>query len=118
MRTASALLGLLLAAVCVAGTFVPGKEGITLSGLEGPGVAAALAVLAVFALKRRRWAQILLSLGGLALLGRFLPVYFRTTQMWPFLAVIILSSATFGIGILGSLIEGFEPQETRRRRPL
>jgi hypothetical protein len=118
MRPSSAWLGFVLAAVCAAGTAVPGKEGLTLSLLEGLGAAAALAVLAVFTLKRRRWAQVLLSLVGLALLGRFLPEYFRTTQMWPFLAVIVLGSGTFGIGILGALIEGYEPPETEGRSPL
>jgi hypothetical protein len=92
---------------------------VTLSGIEALGAGAGLAVFAVFTLRKRRWAQILLSFAGLALVGRFLPVYFQTAQMWPFLAVVVLGSATFGIGILGALLDAYQPGKPRRpSRPL
>ena len=52
-------------------------------------------------------AQVVMSLLGLLLLARLLPIHFHSGLSWPVLAAIILASITFGLGILGILLDRY-----------
>jgi hypothetical protein len=43
----------------------------------------------------------------LVLLALFLVAYFRTYRLWPALALVILSSTTFGLGLLGLVLDRY-----------
>lgn len=113
MRKTSGGFGLVLAAVTLAGGVPLGIEGGRLAPALALGAGAALVVLSLLTIRKRRWAQVLLSLGGLSVLGWFLPVYFRTSQMWPYLALIILGSSTFGLAVLGVLLDAYDSRDSR-----
>ena len=110
MSRIAAGVALVLAAVCgVAGVLGAGVGDRNLSGLD-LSVGAVVALTAVVGLRGHRSAQIVMSAGALFLLGRALPVYFQISQMWPFLAVIVLASVTFGFGVLGILLDSYSPK--------
>ena len=44
---------------------------------------------------------------GLVVLVRTLPLYFQTLRMWPLLAMILVSAATLGLGVIGLLIDRY-----------
>jgi uncharacterized membrane protein (UPF0136 family) len=81
-----------------------------------------LLVMGALTLRGRVWAQIVMSAVGLVLLARHLPPYFQTYRPWPALAIILLGSFTFGLAILGTLLDGYQASGpgasgTSRRSP-
>lgn len=113
MTRAAAVIGLFLAVVFFLGGFPLGGEEARLSMSLALGGGAVFLALALGTLGGRRWAPVFLGLAGLSTLGWSLPTYFRTSAMWPYLALIILGSATFGLSILGVLLRGYPASNSR-----
>ena len=109
MTRASGILGMLLGLVSIIGGvlgFV--RADSTASLLAGVGVGLAVLVSAFFALQRRFPAQVALLVLAFALLGRFVPAYFMKPLVWPSLVMIALSSITFGLGLLGVVLDRYK----------
>ena len=112
MTRASSFIGLLTGAVSLAGGIMGyARAGSTASLIAGLAVGLVLLVTAGLALRRTGWPQLVMSIAGLVLLGRFLPVYFQTAAVWPALVMVALGSFTFGFGILGFILDRYRYQE-------
>ena len=116
MTRFAAMIGLLLGAVtAVGGVLGYVSAGSLASLIAGLGLGLAALVFAGLTLRGRGFALIGLSVVALLLLGRFLPVYFQTYQVWPHLVLIALASLTFGLGLLGYLLDRYTPREGSRK---
>ncbi len=108
MTRASAWVGLVLGLIAL-GTglqeIVAGRNAMSL--LAGVVAGIVLLATAMLTLRGRAWAQIVMSAVGLALLARHVPPYFQTYRPWPGLAMILLGSFTFGLGILGLMLDRY-----------
>ncbi len=112
MTRAAALVGALLGIVTVIG----GIREYSLDGavpilVEGLAVGAVLVITAFLTWRRTGWAQIVMSVLGLLVLGRYLPHFFRSGRFWPDLPLLLLGSFTFGLGILGLMLDRYRPGE-------
>ena len=108
MTRASALVGMLCGAVSLVGGILGfARAGSTASLIAGGVAGILLLITGMLTWRRIGWAQMVMSLVGLALLGRFLPVYFKTYAVWPALVLVALGSFTFGLGILGFLLDRY-----------
>jgi uncharacterized membrane protein (UPF0136 family) len=109
MTRASAWVGIVLGLIALAS----GVQEIAAARGLAPllfGVVAGIVLLVMGALtlRGRAWAQIVMSAVGLVLLARHLPPYFRTYRPWPALAIILLGSFTFGLAILGMMLDRYQ----------
>jgi len=111
MTRAAAVMGVLLALVSIAGGIQVVAEGGSGRSLAA-GVAGGLVLLGGAALTWRRvtWAQVVLSVLGLAYLARFLPHFFITKHFWPDLPLLFLGSFTVGLGVLGLMLDRYQPE--------
>lgn len=73
------------------------------------GLGGLLMVLAVLGFRGNSWALGLMSFLGLVAMARALPIYFQTTELWPYVAFILGGSLTLGLGVLGILLDRFQP---------
>ena len=104
MTKAGSIAGTLLGLVCVVSAATGVAAPVTgLAALVGPVLLAA----AVMAWRGHLVGQITLSVSGLLLLARFLPIYFQTSRLWPDVPVILLGSFTFGLSVLGILLDRY-----------
>jgi uncharacterized membrane protein (UPF0136 family) len=111
----AALMGLLLGAVtAVGGVLGYVNAGSKASLIAGLGLGLTAVGFAAWTFRRRGFPLIGLCVVALALLGRFLPAYFQTYQVWPHLILIALASLTFGFGLLGFLLDRYAPPEGPR----
>ena len=72
-----------------------------------------LLVTGVLILRGRARAQVAMSLVALGLMARHLPGYFQTYRPWPGLAIILLGSFAFGLGILGVLLDRYGASDSK-----
>jgi hypothetical protein len=105
MSRGASVFGFLLGVVSVAA----GLRADSVSTGWGVGAGILLLALVVFAWRGHLLAQGAMSALGLVLLARFLPVYFQTPGTWWVLALVILGSITFGLGVLGVLLDRYRP---------
>jgi uncharacterized membrane protein (UPF0136 family) len=109
MTRASAWVGIVLGLITL-GTglqeFATARSPLTL--LAGVLAGIVLLAMAALTLRGRAWAQIVMSGVGLLLLARHVPPYFQTYRPWPGLAILLLGSFTFGLGILGMLLDRYQ----------
>ena len=73
--------------------------------------AALLLISAAGTFRRHTLAHVVLCALGLVVMAWALPAYFRTHQLWPFLAIIGLSAFTLGLGLLGFLLDRYRVPE-------
>jgi uncharacterized membrane protein (UPF0136 family) len=107
------VLGLLLAVVsAVGGILGYTQAGSTPSLIAGVASGILLAVGGIGALRGKLGFHILMVVVALALLARFLPVYFQAPKVWPALVMIALSAGTFGFGLIGIVLDRFRPGST------
>ncbi len=112
MRRASAFIGMLCGLVSLVGGVLGYVRADSSASLIAGSVAGLLLLVTGYVtLGRSGWAQIVMSLVGLVLLARFLPVYFQTTAVWPALVLVALGSFTFGLGILGFVLDRYRYRE-------
>ena len=75
--------------------------------------AVLLIVAATGTLRRNTLAHLTLCALGVVVLAWALPAYFRAHRLWPFLAVIGLSTLTLGLGLVGYLLDRYRVPEDR-----
>lgn len=77
--------------------------------MAGLAIALGVVVLAgsVLTLRGVRGGQVVLIGVALVLLGAGLVVYYRTYRLWPELVLVILASVTFGLAILGLVLDRY-----------
>lgn len=111
MTRASAWVGIVLGLIAL-GTGLQDLAAArnAMSLLAGVLAGIVLLTMAALTLRGRVWAQIVMSGVGLLLLARHVPPYFRTYRPWPALAILLLGSFTFGLGILGMLLDRYQPR--------
>jgi uncharacterized membrane protein (UPF0136 family) len=73
------------------------------------GVVAGAAVVlgSILTLRGSRGGQVVMTGLGLLLLTLFLAAYFRTYRLWPTLVLVILATLTFGLGLLGLILDRY-----------
>jgi uncharacterized membrane protein (UPF0136 family) len=112
MSRASAFIGLLCGIVSLGGGVLGYvRADSTASLVTGAVAGVVLVVTAGLTLRRSAWAQVVMSVVGLALLARFLPAYFKTYSVWPALVLVALGSFTFGFGMLGFILDRYRYKE-------
>jgi len=112
-KTGLVLAWLLAAASAVGGVLGYVQAGSTASLIAGTVAGGLLAVGALGAARGRMGFRILAIAVALALLARFLPVYFRKPQLWPAMVMIALSTGTFGFSLIGAVLDHFRPEPPR-----
>lgn len=122
MTRASAWVGLVLGLIALGTGLQEIVAGRNATSLFAVAAGIVLLATATLTLRGRAWAQIVMSAVGLALLARHVPPYFQTYRPWPGLAMILLGSFTFGLGILGWMLDryrvpGSGVANTRGRTP-
>jgi uncharacterized membrane protein (UPF0136 family) len=110
MTRASLVLGALLGVVSLVGGILGYARAGSVASLVAGGVSGLLLLACVvWGARGSTAARVLMSTLGLLLLGRFLPAYFRTYDVWPALVLVLLGTLTFGFGILGVLLDRYRP---------
>lgn len=107
MSRAAVVTGVLLAVV----TLVRQRSGLFLGPWATASTVAALGILAVGwpVWRHRLGGQIALAALAVFLCVRHLSIYFHVNNIWPALAIILLASITFGLSLLGILMDRFRP---------
>ncbi len=114
MTRAAGITGMLLGAIALVWGLTTGAGSAAM--VEGVAVGGVVLVLSALTLLRTVWAEIVLAAAGLAVLSRFLPHYFQTYRMWPDLPLLLLGSFTFGLALLGLLMDRVRPENGGRER--
>lgn len=107
MTRASVLVGLLLGVVSILGGVLGYAKGSAASLYAGVGSGVLLLAFGWLTLRGMRWAHAVVLLVALGLLGRFLPAYFQEPRVWPSLTLIALAAVTFGLGVLGFVLDRY-----------
>ena len=114
MSKAGALLMVLLALVTGVGAWVGFQAGSTASLVTG-GVCGVLLLAGGHGAWRGITALHILGLAtAFFLLGRFLPAYFQQERFFPEFLMVILSAVTFGIALLGFVLDRYKTDPQNR----
>jgi uncharacterized membrane protein (UPF0136 family) len=97
------VFALLYAAVSLVGGVLGALKGSTVSVVAGGAAAVLLAVGGWLTLKEKGWAPILVLVVSLALIGRFLPTYLKTSVVWPHLVMAVLGAVAAVLSVLAIL---------------
>ena len=107
MTRASGVTGLLLGGMLLVLGFLGIRDGSTTLAVSWFAGTLLVWLTAVQTHRGSAKAQGIMSLLGLLLLARLLPIHFQSGLSWPVLAAIIFASITFGLGILGILLDRY-----------
>jgi len=107
MTRAAAVTGWLVALVALlrTGLHPGGGPWETVAEVAAAGVLAA----AWLTWRRRLGGQLALAVLTLFLCVRYLAIYSQVNNIWPALTIILLASITFGLTLLGLLLDRFHP---------
>ena len=110
MTRSAVWMGAATGVVCLLGGlqgYLGAGSGVSL--VVGTLVGAVLLAASVLTRRGSGWGQVLLTAVALLLLGGFLVAYFQTYRIWPPLVMVGLASLTFGLGLLGLVLDRYRP---------
>jgi uncharacterized membrane protein (UPF0136 family) len=109
MSRAGALLMVGLAVVTAVVSWMGYQAGSMVSLVAGSICCVLLLVGGHGAWRHMTWLHLAGLVAAFFLLGRFVPAYFQRERFFPEFVMVILSAITFGIALLGLVLDNYKP---------